>query len=151
MNGAPNLPAKIRETVPMSPMHMPTVGILLCRVKLQHPQVVVRMVGHRGQLHDVRIEARQPAVHLCEIVGRLAKIVQADDPFRAAETGDRAGDVLLQVDVLHPFGNGRPQQQQPLLLACRRTCRHRPARRQVMTTGQGRSATSRRRLMSPLM
>ena len=32
VNGAPNLPARIREVMPISPMHKPTVGSLLPRM-----------------------------------------------------------------------------------------------------------------------
>ena len=59
----------------------------------------------------------QPAVDLLEIVGRLAEVVQADDPLGLAEARNRAGDVFFQVDVLDALGDRRPQQQQPLLLA----------------------------------
>ena len=85
--------------------------------QLQQPQVVVRMIGHRADLDDVGIELAHPAVDVVEIVGRLAEVVQADDPLGAAETRNRRGDVLFQVDVVHALGDRAPQQQQPLILA----------------------------------
>ena len=85
--------------------------------QFQHPQIVVRMVGHRADLDDVGIELAQPAVDFVEVVGRLAEVVQADDPLGLAESRNRRGDVVLQIDVLDALGNRRPQQQQPLLLA----------------------------------
>ncbi len=85
--------------------------------QFQHPQVVVRMVGHRADLDDVGIELAQPAVDFVEVVGRLAEVVQADDPLGASETGDRRGHVVFQIDVLDALGDGGPQQQPALLLA----------------------------------
>ena len=51
-----------------------------------------------------------------EVVGRLAEIVQADDPFGVAEAGYQRRDVLFQVDVLDSLGDGRTQKHQPVLL-----------------------------------
>ena len=116
MNGAPNLPVRIRVGVPMSPMHTPIVGVLLCRVSSNIRRLSWGWLAI-VEFHDVRVELAQPAVDFREIVGRLAEIVEADDPFRAAEAGDGCGQIILQVDVLHPFRNRRPQQQRPLLLA----------------------------------
>ena len=59
--------------------------------------------------------AGQPPVDLVQVVGRLAEVVMADDPLGAAETRNLAGDVLLEIDVLDPLGNRRPQEHQPLL------------------------------------
>ena len=84
--------------------------------QLQHPHVVARVVGHRADLDDVRIEFRHPGVDFFEVVRRLAEVVVADDPSRAAEAADRPGDVVLEVDVLDPLGDRRPQEHQPLLL-----------------------------------
>ena len=119
MNGAPKRPARIRVGVPMSPMQTPIVGTLLCRVNSN-----IRRLSW-GWLAIVQIlmmsgsSSAQPAVELVQVVGRLAEIVEADDPLRAAEAGDRRGHVVLQVDVLDPLGDRRPQQHQPLLLRCR--------------------------------
>ena len=46
----------------MSPMQMPRSAPSLSRINCEHPQVVVRLVGHRGELDDVGIERRQPGV-----------------------------------------------------------------------------------------
>ena len=85
--------------------------------QFQHSQVVVRMIGHRADFDDVGIELAEAAVDFVEVVGRLAEVVQTDDPLGASETGDRRGDVVFQIDVLDPFGDGGPQQQPALLLA----------------------------------
>ena len=104
---------------------MPTVGTFDCSHQLQHPQVVVRLVGHGGDLDDVGVERRQPGVDLVQIVGRLAEVVQADDPLGLAEARDRAGDVVFQIDVFDAFGDRAAQQHQPLLFAAGATCRRR--------------------------
>ncbi len=103
--------------VPISPMHRPTVGSLLFCISSQHPQVVVRMVGHRGELDDVGVERGQPGVHFFQILGRLAEVVQADDPLGLAVAGDRRRDVFFEVDVFDPLGDGRAQQHAALLFA----------------------------------
>ncbi len=87
--------------------------------QLQHPQIVVRLVGHRGDLDDVGVERRQPGVNLLQVVGRLAEIVQADDPLGLAVTRDHRGDVFFQIDVLDPLGDRAAQQHQPLFFGAR--------------------------------
>ena len=54
---------------------------------------------------------------LLEVVGRLAEVVEADDPLGLAEAGDLAGDVLFEIDVLDPFGDRGPQEHQALVFA----------------------------------
>ena len=83
---------------------------------VEDPHVVAGMVGHRRDLDDVRIALRKAAVDLVEVVGRLAEVVEADDPLRLAEAGNAGGDVVFQVDVFDAFGDGRPQEELPLLL-----------------------------------
>ena len=87
--------------------------------KLQHPQVVLRVVGHGADLDDVGVQRGQPAVDVFQVVGRPLEVVHADDPLGGAEAGDLAGDVFLQVDVLGPLGDRRPQEDLPLLFAAR--------------------------------
>ena len=91
--------------VPMSPMHRPIVGTLLCRVSSSIRRLSCGWLAIVAELDDVRIELAQPAVDFVEIVGRLAEVVQADDPLGAAETRNRRGDVLFQIDVLDPLGD----------------------------------------------
>ena len=81
----------------------------------EHPQIVVRMVGHDGDFDDVRIKPAQAAMDVLEVVRRFAEVVQADDPLGAAETRDHAGNVFFQIDIFHALGDGRAQQQQALL------------------------------------
>ena len=83
---------------------------------VQDPQVVAGMVGHGRDLDDVRIELRKAAVNLVKVVGRLAEIVETDDPLGLAVAGDFAGNVVFQVDVFDAFDNCRPQQELTLLL-----------------------------------
>ena len=82
---------------------------------LQDADVVGGVVDHRRDLHDVRVALRQAAVDLGEVLGRLAEVVEADDPLGLAEAGNGGGDIVFQVDVLDPFGDGRPQEELPLL------------------------------------
>ena len=84
--------------------------------QLQHPHVIVRLVGHRGDLDDVGVELGQARVDLRQVLGSLAEVVQADDALRLAVDRDPVGNVRLQIHVLHPFGDGGPQQHQPRLL-----------------------------------
>ena len=92
-------------------------GNLALARQLQHPQVVAGMVGHGADLDDVGVQAAEAPVDFSEVVGRLAEVVVADDPLGLAEAGDLAGDVLFEIDVLDPLGDGRPQQHQALIFA----------------------------------
>ncbi len=85
--------------------------------QLQHAHVVVRLVGHRGDLDDVGIERGQSGVDFRQVLGCLAEVVQADDAFRLAVDRNLVGDVRLQIDVLDAFRDRGPQQHQPRLLA----------------------------------
>ena len=59
----------------------------------------------------------QRVVNLAQIGRGLLKVVITDDPLRLAEAGNRGGDVFLQIDILHAFGDGGPQQQLPFVFA----------------------------------
>ncbi|RIK75788.1 MAG: hypothetical protein DCC68_20610 [Planctomycetota bacterium] len=82
----------------------------------QHPQIVARLVRHRRDLDDVRIERRHPRVDRFEIRRRLPEIVQADDPLRLAKPRNARRNVLFDVDVVGPFADRRPQQELPIRL-----------------------------------
>ena len=90
-------------------MHSPDGRHVAVLDQPQHPQVVGRVVSHGGQLDDVGIERGHPRVQFFEVVRRDAKVVVADDPLGLAEPRDAGGDILLQIDVLDPGGDGRPQ------------------------------------------
>jgi len=62
-------------------------GHLAAAHELEHPQVVVRMVAIVENLTMSGSSSLSRPVQLFEVVGRLAKVVQADDPLGAAETG----------------------------------------------------------------
>ncbi len=87
------------------------------RHKLEHPEVILRVVGHRGDLDDVRIEGGHAIVKGLEILRRFVKIVIADDAFGLAVSGNRGRDILFQVDVVHSFGDGGPKNELPLLFS----------------------------------
>jgi len=67
-------------------------------------------VGHRRQLHHVGVERSQPLVDLFEVLGRLAKVVVTDDPFRLAVARNGRRHVLFQIDVVDSGHDGRPEQ-----------------------------------------
>jgi hypothetical protein len=63
---------------------------------------------------ELGIKGRQPGVDFFEVVGRLAKVVQADDPLGLAVPRNRRRRVFLQVDIVHAFGDGAAQEHPPL-------------------------------------
>ena len=117
---------------------------------IQDPHVVTGMVGHGRDLDDVRIALAKTAVDLVEVVGRLAEIVETDDPLGLAVARNLGGNVVFQVDVIDALDDGRPQQKLTLLL------RAGPLAAVGRPTagddhGKGRSASSRFRFTAPLI
>ena len=98
---------------------MPIVGRVALLHHLQHAHVVVRLVGHRGDLDDVGIERLEPGVQLAQVVRRVAEVVVADDPLRLAEPRNLAGDVVFQIDVLDAVGDRLAEHDQPGFFAAR--------------------------------
>ncbi len=82
----------------------------------EHADVVVGAVGHRADLDDVGVEFGQALVDAFEVVGGLTEVVEADEALGLAVAGDLAGDVVLEVDILHPLGDGRAEEHEPLRL-----------------------------------
>ena len=76
----------------------------------------MRLVGGRGDFDHVRVVLCQLGMDRRQLLGRLAEIVVADNALRLAEAGNRAGNILLEVDVIDSLGDRRSQQHQPLLL-----------------------------------
>ncbi len=83
----------------------------------------MRMICHRGELDDIRLTTGQTGMDLAEVLGRLREVMQADDALRLAEAGNRAGDVVLQVDIVDALGNCRAEQHQPFCFRYRATSR----------------------------
>ncbi len=105
--------------MPMSPMHRPIVGTLALRTISRIRTLSCGWLAIVEILTMSGSHCAQAAVDLVEVVGRLAEIVEADDPLGLAEAGNAGGDVVFQVDVFDAFGDRRPQQQLPLLLRAR--------------------------------
>jgi hypothetical protein len=74
------------------------------------------VVCHRGDLHDVGIQAGEPLVQGCQVGRRLVEVVVADDPLRLPVPGHLGGDVVLEVDVFSSLDDRRAEHEQPLLL-----------------------------------
>ncbi len=70
-----------------------------------------------ADLDDVGIVTAEPGVDGIEVVRRLAEVVEADDPLGLAESRNLPRDIFIQVDVLDALGDGRAEQQDPLLFA----------------------------------
>ena len=79
--------------------------------QFQHPDVIVRLVGHRADFHDVGIECAQPAMDVVEVVGCLVEVVKTDNPLGLAQSRNGCGYVVFQIDVLCALGDRGPQQR----------------------------------------
>ncbi len=87
-------------------------GNLAVPHELKHPHVVMRFVRHGRQLDHVGVQIGESRVNLLQVFRRLAEVVHADNAFGLAVSRDTSGDFLFQVDILHAFGDRRPEQHQ---------------------------------------
>ena len=78
----------------------------------QHPHVIAGTMGQRRNLDDVRVQCRQTIANGVQVFRRVAEVVIADHPLRLAEPRNTARNIVLQIDIIHTFGHGRPQRQQ---------------------------------------
>ena len=74
------------------------------------------MIGHGGDLHDVGVHGGKPCVKRRQIGGSLVKIVMADDPLRAAIAWHLGSEIILEIDVVGPLHDRRPQHEPAGLL-----------------------------------
>ena len=109
----------MRVGTPISPIPRPIVGTLALRTM---SRIRTLSLGWLAMVEILTMSGshceRRRWISL-EVVGRLAEVVEADDPLRLAEAGNAGGDVVFQVDVFNAFGDGRPQEELPLLLRAR--------------------------------
>ena len=79
---------------------------------LQHPQIVGRMICHRGNLDDVGIEFGEPLVQEHEVGGCFLEVVVTHDPLRLAIPRHLGGDVVLEIDVVGPLDDRRAEEHE---------------------------------------
>ena len=82
---------------------------------LEHPQIIGGMVRHGRDLDNVGIHRGESLVQEREVGRGLLEVMVANDPLRHPVAANAGSDVILEVYIIGPFDDGRPQQGQPRL------------------------------------
>ncbi len=85
--------------------------------------VVDRVVRHRGNLDDIRIEFAHPVMDVLEVVGSFVEIVVADDSLRVAVSRNSICDIHFEVNIVSSVGDRGTQEHLPIPSRSASICR----------------------------